>query len=438
MLLAAICDTACIVVTYNALFYGQFHRLPVVTGSVLLLVGSWLSISYLLGKYSLANRQNEKDMAVRQLALASGTAICVGITVILADWLTQANDPRIFRSFILPFLAAVSISSAICQAIIRNSLEKPQSWLVVYAENEASSIERMRLKSWSSHKKINIQLTRDCDAMRLVNEDLTGVALSEQADICDKDLEELLVYRGEGGRVCSLVEWVQERLHRLPPELLSTRRVATSRGFRLQPNTTSWRLKRLGDILMSAFLLIVTSPIILMAALAVYIEDHRSPFFRQVRTGIFGSRITILKIRSMHTAAEEEGAQWSSRNDARVTRVGKILRRMRFDELPQLLNVLKGDMSLIGPRPERPELEEMLEQHIEHYRVRHWIRPGLSGWAQVSYPYGASIEDSRMKMSYDLYYMRNYSLLLDLMVLFKTIKLVASGSGSEPNSDDSK
>ena len=438
MLLAAICDAASIVVAYNAFFFRQFHRLPLVTGSVLLLVGSWLSISYLLGKYSLANRQNRRGMALRQLALASGAALCVGITVVLADWLTQANDPRIFRSFILPFLATVSISSAICQTIIRNSLEKPQSWLVVYGESETDSIARMKLTSWSSHNNIFIQVVRDCDAMILVNEGLTGVALTEQADIGDKDLEELLIYRSEGGRVCSLVEWVQERLYRLPPELLSSRRIATSRGFRLQPNTTSWRLKRLGDILIAAILLIVTSPIILIAALAVFMEDRCNPFYRQVRTGIFGSKITILKIRSMHTAAEEKGAQWSARNDARVTRVGKILRRMRFDELPQLLNILKGDMSLIGPRPERPELEEILEEHIDHYRVRHWIRPGLSGWAQVSYPYGASIEDSRMKMSYDLYYMRNYSLLLDLMVLFKTIKLVASGSGSEPNSDDPK
>jgi lipopolysaccharide/colanic/teichoic acid biosynthesis glycosyltransferase len=132
----------------------------------------------------------------------------------------------------------------------------------------------------------------------------------------------------------------------------------------------------------------------------------------------------------MRTDAEAGGARWSSRDDSRITPVGQWLRRLRIDELPQLLAVISGDMSLIGPRPERPELEVELERLIPHYRVRHWIRPGLSGWAQVCYPYGASVADSRMKLSYDLYYLRNANLLLDLLILFKTIRLVAGARGA--------
>ena len=134
----------------------------------------------------------------------------------------------------------------------------------------------------------------------------------------------------------------------------------------------------------------------------------------------------------MRVNAENNGAKWATMNDERVTRVGRIIRKTRIDELPQLWSVVVGDLSLIGPRPERPEIEEELVKHIGNYRTREWIRPGLSGWAQVCYPYGASIEDTRMKLSYDLYYLKNAGLLMDALILLKTIRLVLRGEGSKP------
>ena len=134
----------------------------------------------------------------------------------------------------------------------------------------------------------------------------------------------------------------------------------------------------------------------------------------------------------MRVNAEANGAQWASKRDPRITNIGRFLRATRIDELPQLINVINGDLSLIGPRPERPEIEEDLEQQIPHYRVRHWIRPGLSGWAQVCYPYGASVEDSRAKLSYDLYYLRNSNLFLDFLITIKTIRLVTGAKGASP------
>ena len=130
--------------------------------------------------------------------------------------------------------------------------------------------------------------------------------------------------------------------------------------------------------------------------------------------------------------SDRNGLQWSSRHDSRVTHVGKVLRKFRIDELPQLLGVIKGDLSMIGPRPERPEFETLLEQQIPHYRVRHWIRPGLSGWAQVNHPYAASIDDSRMKLSYDLYYIRNSGLFLDILIAIKTARMLLRAKGSSP------
>lgn len=154
--------------------------------------------------------------------------------------------------------------------------------------------------------------------------------------------------------------------------------------------------------------------------------------YSQIRTGLYSQRFKIWKLRSMSEESEEEGALWASENDPRITKVGYWLRKFRIDELPQLINVITGEMSLIGPRPERPEFEQRLERTIPHYRVRHWIRPGLSGWSQVCYPYGASVNDSRIKLSYDLYYIRNFSPWLDGLIFLKTLRLVARGEGAIP------
>ncbi len=134
----------------------------------------------------------------------------------------------------------------------------------------------------------------------------------------------------------------------------------------------------------------------------------------------------------MITNAEKYGEQWADKSDNRITKIGKYLRKLRIDELPQLLLVLSGDMSLIGPRPERPKIDKLLRKHIQNYDLRYSIKPGISGWAQVNYPYGASIEDSKLKLSYDIYYIKNFSILLDFMILFKTIKIIMNGKGSIP------
>ena len=130
--------------------------------------------------------------------------------------------------------------------------------------------------------------------------------------------------------------------------------------------------------------------------------------------------------------AEKDGIQWSKKSDNRITKIGKILRKLRIDELPQLLLVLSGEMSLIGPRPERPKFDDLLREHIPNYDLRYSIKPGISGWAQVNFPYGASIEDSKLKLSYDIYYIKNFSIFLDFMIFFKTLKLVLNGKGSTP------
>ena len=170
-----------------------------------------------------------------------------------------------------------------------------------------------------------------------------------------------------------------------------------------------------------------------MLIVLIRLTSRGPGIYAQKRTGLNGSVFQVLKLRSMYHDAEKWGAQWSSGSrDPRVTPLGRWLRKLHLDELPQIINVVKGEMSFCGPRPERPELEETLQEQIPHYRVRHWVRPGLSGWAQVCYPYGASVADSRMKLSYDLYYLRNANLMLDLLILIKTLRLVARAQGAVP------
>jgi lipopolysaccharide/colanic/teichoic acid biosynthesis glycosyltransferase len=178
-------------------------------------------------------------------------------------------------------------------------------------------------------------------------------------------------------------------------------------------------------VLVSLGILVVASPVALLAALAIYLEDRKPVLYRQLRTGQNGRPFTMLKFRSMRVDAESDGqAVWASRNDPRATRVGALIRRLRIDELPQVVNVLLGHMSFVGPRPERPEFAAQLAREIPFYPERHFVKPGITGWAQVRYAYGASRRDAREKLEYDLYYVKHHSLAFDLMVLVQTVEIV--------------
>lgn len=189
--------------------------------------------------------------------------------------------------------------------------------------------------------------------------------------------------------------------------------------------------KRLFDILASMAVLIVGLPLVLIAGVAVKIDSKGPVFYRQPRVGLFGETYDIIKIRSMRIDAEAEGkAVWASENDPRITRVGRVIRKLRIDELPQLWCVLKGEMSFVGPRPERPSFVAELERELPFYAERHMVKPGLTGWAQINYPYGASVEDARVKLEYDLYYAKNYSPFLDLLILLQTVRVVLWPEGA--------
>lgn len=189
--------------------------------------------------------------------------------------------------------------------------------------------------------------------------------------------------------------------------------------------------KRVFDVVVSLALLLLTLPIILLTAVAIKIESRGPAFYRQRRVGLFNQEFDILKLRSMRQDAEIAGqAVWAAERDPRVTRIGRIIRKLRIDELPQAWTVLKGEMSFVGPRPERRQFVGQLEEQLPFYAERHMVKPGITGWAQINYPYGASIEDARHKLEYDLYYAKNYSPFLDLLILLQTLRVVLWPAGA--------
>ena len=232
--------------------------------------------------------------------------------------------------------------------------------------------------------------------------------------------------------ILDLVTFFERRAGKIRLDMLNPSWLYLSEGFRI--GTFRRIVKRTLDILVVLLLFPVALPFMLLVSIAILIESGgRGPIlYNQTRVKQDGLPFQIYKFRSMATDAEKDGvARWASKNDSRITRVGKIIRKGRLDELPQLFNVLKGDMSFVGPRPERPEFVEKLAATIPYYEERHRVKPGLTGWAQVCYSYGDTEEDSIQKLQYDLYYAKNYSVLLDLLILLQTAEVVMLGKGAQ-------
>jgi exopolysaccharide biosynthesis polyprenyl glycosylphosphotransferase len=181
--------------------------------------------------------------------------------------------------------------------------------------------------------------------------------------------------------------------------------------------------------MLTGILSVLLLPLMVIVGLIIKLDSPGPIFYSQLRTGLYGKPFRVYKFRSMYQDAEKKGAQWAIQRDPRITRVGYWLRVLRIDELPQIWNVLSGEMSLIGPRPERPEFDVKLKEAIPYYEMRYLVKPGITGWAQVLYPYGASLEDAYEKLAYDLYYIKNYSLWLDIVIVLKTIRVVLLGKG---------
>ncbi|MDG7002042.1 MAG: TIGR03013 family PEP-CTERM/XrtA system glycosyltransferase, partial [Nitrososphaerota archaeon] len=241
-------------------------------------------------------------------------------------------------------------------------------------------------------------------------------------------LQELLKLRLQGVVIEETSSLLERICGRVPIEGLNPSALIFADGFKVRPFLRFAR--RLISIAISLFALLIVLPLLPIIILAVRLSSPGPIFFSQIRVGYRGRPFTIYKFRTMRADAEANGAVWATKNDSRVTSLGRFMRKTRLDEIPQLWNVLRGDMGFVGPRPERPEFVQWLTEEIPYYDLRHMIRPGITGWAQVRYQYGASLEETKRKLEYDLYYIKHISLGLDLLIIFETVKTILFRRGA--------
>jgi sugar transferase (PEP-CTERM system associated) len=245
-------------------------------------------------------------------------------------------------------------------------------------------------------------------------------------------VEILFDCRLRGVAVTDLLDFMERETGQIVVNLMYPSWVIYSNGFNSQ-NYLRDALDYSINCLMATVVLLLAWPFMLLTAIIIFFEDvnvkNASVFYKQERVGLNGQLFNIIKFRSMRLDAEKDGAKWATANDSRVTKVGHFIRKFRIDELPQLLNIFRGEMSFIGPRPERPQFVEQLIREIPYYNQRHNVKPGLAGWAQLNYPYGASVEDSMEKLKFDLYYVKHQSLMLDILILIRTVEVVLFGKG---------
>ena len=410
-------------------------------GSSLQGQGGWLLFSLLLypllgwlfGSYTVLRwRRLTLSVLLQRLVITAAASVMV---VAIARWVINPSDAvwLVYRRVQLVWMVALTGWVLLVRLALRRGLLLPDAprLLLLAQQNELHSM----LKAWQ--RVPHRQRLSPVDALRLQRRLdqpeqplLVAVSAAVRRDPSQRSLLESLEMRDPRlVRSVSVLSLFEQQQERLPPALMGDVTfvyddLPWSATFSVQA-----QLKRMADLLVAAILLLLTAPFVMVAALLIKLEDGGPVFYSQQRSGWLGRPFTVLKLRTMSVQPVDAPAKWTQPGDQRITAVGGVLRRVRLDELPQLLNVLNGEMSLIGPRPERPELEHQLERSIPHYRKRHWMRPGLSGWAQVCAPYASSIDDSDLKLSYDLYNLRHFSTWLDLVILFRTIKTVLKAGG---------
>ena len=365
------------------------------------------------------------------LRLVLGTVLCALLSfAVFYFFRQQVRDifgRGVFLGAMILFVPIALFIRYVVEKRERTRREK-QSWLFI-GEPQSFQLLRSDLKrvDFGAELEYKSFAIAPGELLAILKQNWTGVVVGTHAP---QHLTNLLMKeRLRGLPLLSLQSFYEFYCGKIPLHSLDDAWFAFTEGFAILHSPMSVRLKRVADIVLSTALLILFLPIMLTMTLIVRLESCGSALFKQTRVGLDGKVFTMWKFRSMRQDAEKDGVRWAATNDGRVTRIGRIIRKTRLDELPQLWNILAGDMSFVGPRPERPEFTRELAEKIPFYEFRHLIKPGLTGWAQVMFPYGASENDAREKLQYELFYIKNYSFDLDLEIVFRTVTVVLFGAG---------
>jgi exopolysaccharide biosynthesis polyprenyl glycosylphosphotransferase len=417
---------------------------PFVYGFILLtLTGMYLLNTYHPEK-EIAGLQAPTRILISSLIVAIITSVLINLS---GNW--EGNSVGM-RGILLVSLGIFTIWAMILRIWAFNwwrSQAQQSRWLMLGANNHAIKFAQMFLTQnplgrlvilteTGQHipelAEIEPQLSHEGslnDLSYWSHQPLSGVVVGTQKGLSDQQVHSLMQLRLKGIPVYRLPDIWETLCYKLPSSLLEDEWFAFSSGFNLVFCGHSLKIKGVMDIIVTGLLSLLVSPLMIFVGLIIKLDSPGPIFYSQLRTGLYGKPFRVYKFRSMYQDAEKRGAQWASQRDPRITRVGYWLRVLRIDELPQIWNVLCGEMSLIGPRPERPEFDVKLKEAIPYYEMRYLVKPGITGWAQVLYPYGSSLEDAYEKLSYDLYYIKNYSLWLDIVIVLKTIRVVLLGKG---------
>jgi len=400
-------------------------------GALLQIGVLYLIVGWLLGSYTLLRWPGLRlTLLIQRLLLTAGGT---GLIIVLLGWLADASEQLtlLHRGTLLLVLALQSSWSLGLRLLLRWIGAAPGTaprQILLASQHDKGRIRREWQRTpYASQPRLLRPglLHRELNRRSRLRE----LAVAPGLDLDPEQLRQLDRLERRGLSVASLEQLAEQQLERLPPALLpydwlEYAQLPWSNEFSFQR-----KLKRVADVAVALLLLVLSMPVLVVAAVAIRLEDGGPVFYVQQRSGWLGQPFALFKLRTMQDRPVDALAGWTVPGDQRITRIGRLLRPTRLDELPQLLNVLRGEMSLIGPRPERPQLETELECAIPHYRKRHWMPPGLSGWAQVCAPYAASVEEAELKLSYDLYYLRHWSTALDVLILFKTLKTVLKAGG---------
>lgn len=301
-------------------------------------------------------------------------------------------------------------------------------YVTIYGNGEMKNRVLDSIQHFQEYQYIDFTGAKE-EFPKFVQENNISLIILCREKLASSEIREILAMKLKGVEVKSYFDYMIENEGKIEVEFITEEWLLQAYGFKILRSQIQNNIKRVFDIIMALIIGVMTLPVMAVAAIIVRLESPGPIIYSQDRVGENGKEFKVHKFRSMRNDAEKDGAKWAQVNDPRVTKFGNFMRKTRIDELPQLINVLKGEMSFIGPRPERMVFIKELEKEIPYYNLRHMVKPGLTGWAQVMYPYGASVEDARRKLEYDLYYIKHHSLYLDLMIMFMTFKTVVFGKG---------
>jgi sugar transferase (PEP-CTERM system associated) len=378
------------------------------------------AVSTAIFMFVLGNLIGAPDNRVRMFAAAVAGFSLAGFVARIMFWMLKRGG--VFRRRLLIVGAGQRAWDLI--QMLRNEGNHPQ-YEVTFVHDPSFGDPDFRLADGSHGRILHTQGGDMLSPARQIDPDEIVVAPDDRRGM---KLDSLLACKKEGFPVVQYLSFLEHEIRRIDVRRLDLGWLLYSDGFYF--GTIDNALKRVLDVVVSLLLLALFSPFLLAAAAAIKLDDGGPILYTQERVTRNERLFRIYKLRTMGVNAETAGAVWAATRDPRITRVGNFLRQTRVDEMPQLLNVLKGDMSLVGPRPERPAFVEQLAVHLPMYGERHMVKAGLTGWAQINYPYGASIDDARSKLSYDLYYVKNFSILFDLLILLQTLRVVLWPSGA--------